>query len=271
MSAEVKNHPFHIVDPSYWPLVGAVGAIALAIGGIKYMHGAPLAYIAPGVVLILLTFYGWCKDVRAEANDGESHTGEVKHGLRMGMVFFIASEVMFFFAFFWAWFNSSVPALSFAANEMWPPEGIVPLHTWRLPFLNTLILLFSGGTLTFAHHAMMHDHRRSLTAGLLLTIALGILFTFLQAYEYVHATFAITDGIYGSAFYLATGFHGFHVIVGTIFLIVCYVRSSKGDFTPEAHVGFEAAAWYWHFVDVVWLFLFCSVYWWGSAGYLFEG
>lgn len=271
MSSAVKNHPFHMVNPSYWPLVGSIAAISTAIGAVLYMHGGPLIAIAPGFILLLITFYGWCRDIRSESNDGESHTVEVKHGLRMGMVLFITSEVMFFFAFFWAWFHSSVPALSDAATGVWPPEGIVPLETWHLPFINTLILLTSGATLTFAHHALIAGNRGKLKMFLLLTIGLGILFTCLQAFEYMHATFGIADGVYGSAFYLATGFHGFHVIVGTIFLGVCYIRSVKGDFTADAHVGFEAAAWYWHFVDVVWLFLFCTVYWWGSAGYEFAG
>jgi cytochrome c oxidase subunit 3 len=187
----------------------------------------------------------------------------------MGMILFIASEVMFFFAFFWAWFSNTVPAISKTAHEVWPPEEIVPLDTWELPFLNTLILLSSGATLTWAHHALNAGNRSSLKKGLLITIILGVLFTGLQAYEYGHAAFAFTDGIYASAFYLATGFHGFHVIVGTIFLAVCYKRAARGDFTPEAHVGFQSAAWYWHFVDAVWLFLFCAVYWWGSSSYDF--
>ncbi len=271
MSSDAKTHPFHMVNPSKWPLVGSIAAITTAIGAIMYMHGAPLVAVAPGFLLLLITFWGWCRDVVIESNDGVSHTTPVKHGLRMGMVLFIASEVMFFFAFFWAWYNAAVPAINMSAHEVWPPEGIVPLETWHLPFINTMILLTSGATLTWAHHGLRAGNRGVLKLGLLLTIALGVIFTCLQAYEYVHATFAITDGIYGSAFYLATGFHGFHVIVGTTFLIVCYFRSLKGDFTDDAHVGFESAAWYWHFVDVVWLFLFVSVYWWGSAGYDFGG
>jgi len=274
MSSEAKTHPFHMVDPSPWPIVGATAGLVTAIGSIMYMHGSSIFMIVPGFGLIFLTFYLWCRDIIKEANasDGGNaafHSEQVKHGLRMGMMLFIASEVMFFFAFFWAWFNSSVPAISAAAHDVWPPAGIVPLHTWDLPFLNTLILLTSGATLTWAHHALNGRNRKNLKLGLLMTIGLGILFTCLQAYEYAHATFSITDGIYGSGFYLATGFHGFHVIVGTIFLAVCYKRAVKGDFSPGAHVGFQSAAWYWHFVDVVWIFLFCAVYWWGSAGYDF--
>ncbi len=274
MSSEVKSHPYHMVEPSIWPFVGATAALVTAIGSIMYMHGSSLFATVPGFVLILVTFYMWCRDIIREANENvdgvaSNHTEEVKHGLRMGMFLFIASEVMFFVAFFWAWFHSSVPALSHAASAVWPPAEIVPLPTWELPFLNTLILLTSGATLTWAHHALNAGNRKNLQIGLILTIVLGILFTCLQAYEYDHASFAITDGIYGSAFYIATGFHGFHVLVGTVFLIVCLLRANKGDFSPGAHVGFQSAAWYWHFVDVVWIFLFCAVYWWGSAGYDF--
>lgn len=259
-----------MVEPSKWPFVGAVGALVLAIGAIMYMSMEfSLFAVVPGFVIVFWCMYGWWKDVVCEANSGRDHTEVVRHGLRVGMVLFIVSEVMFFFAFFWAYFNASLPILSPAASEVWPPEGVVPLYTWTLPFLNTLILLSSGATVTVAHHAIQKGNRKMCARWLLYTVILGIIFTCTQAYEYSAATFGFTDGIYSSTFYLATGFHGFHVIVGTVFLLVCYFRANKGDFTAEQHVGFEAAAWYWHFVDVVWLFLFCCVYWWGSAGYEF--
>ena len=155
-----------------------------------------------------------------------------------------------------------------AIGKVWPPASVETFNAWDLPFLNTLILLTSGVTLTWAHHALLDNNRRDVIRGLSLTIALGLIFTGVQAYEYSHAAFGFTDGIYSSTFYMATGFHGFHVIVGTIFLIVCWFRINKGQMTAESHIGFEAAAWYWHFVDVVWLFLFCAIYWWGSAGYV---
>ncbi|HIM43489.1 MAG TPA: cytochrome c oxidase subunit 3, partial [Rhodospirillales bacterium] len=180
---------------------------------------------------------------------------------------FIASEVMFFFAFFWSYFNATVPFLSAVAHDVWPPEGVVPLDPWSVPFLNTVILLSSGATVTRAHHMVRLGDNKRAARWILLTVLLAMIFTGFQAYEYVHATFAFTGGIYSSTFYLATGFHGFHVIIGTIFLIVCWFRARAGHFTAEVHVGFEAAAWYWHFVDVVWLFLFASIYWWGSLGY----
>lgn len=269
MSAAEKSHPFHMVEPSKWPFIGAAGTLILAIGAVMYMNDGQLWMVVPGFAIVFYTFYAWWKDVVNEANNGVDHTVTVRHGLRVGMVLFIASEVMFFFAFFWAYFNATVPFLSPTATGVWPPEGIEPLYTWTLPFLNTLILLTSGATVTYAHHAIMHGNHKGCERGLLLTVILGVIFTACQAYEYAHASFGFTDGIYSSTFYLATGFHGFHVIVGTIFLFVCLLRVRKGHFTAEQHVGFEAAAWYWHFVDVVWLFLFCAVYWWGSAGYDF--
>ncbi len=267
MATEAKTHPYHMVSPSPWPAVGTVAALTMAFGGVWFMKGGPIILFLTGLAILFYTFIGWGRDVVAEARNGVDHTDVVRHGLRLGMVLFIMSEVMFFFAFFWAFFNASMPVLSFVAQPVWPPQGVVPLETWGLPFVNTLILLASGATVTWAHQGLRADKRGVMKFGLFLTILLGALFTGLQAYEYAQAAFGFTDGIYSSTFYLATGFHGFHVMVGTIFLAVCLGRAMKGDFTPQRHVGFEAAAWYWHFVDVVWLFLFTCVYWWGGFGY----
>jgi len=267
MMSETKSHPWHMVEPSHWPAVGALGAFIMAVGGIWYMQGGPIFGFLAGLAVVLYTMWGWWRDVVDEGERRGDHTPPVAHGLRLGMVLFIASEVMFFFAFFWAYFNSSVPFLSFAANTQWPPEGIEPLHTWTLPFVNTLILLTSGATVTVAHHAIREGNHKKTAIWLFFTVALGALFLSLQAYEYGQAAFKLTDGIYPSTFYLATGFHGFHVFVGTIFLLVCFFRARSGHFKADQHVGFEAAAWYWHFVDVVWLFLFIWIYWWGSFGY----
>ncbi len=269
-SASEKTHPFHMVQPSKWPFVGAVGALVMAIGAIYYMTEGSLIGFYVGTAIVLYTMYGWWRDVVIEANNGVDHTATVRHGLRIGMVLFIVSEVMFFFAFFWAYFDAFIPFLSRTASDVWPPAGVVPLNPWDLPLLNTLILLTSGATVTYAHHAIQKGDHKKCARGLLLTVILGVIFTTTQAVEYSHATFAFDQDIYASTFYLATGFHGFHVIVGTIFLIICYLRTLKGHFTPEQHVGFEAAAWYWHFVDVVWLFLFFAIYVWSGAGYAFE-
>ncbi|MFQ5766047.1 MAG: cytochrome c oxidase subunit 3 [Rhodospirillales bacterium] len=262
-----RKHPYHMVPPSRWPAVGTFSAVTMAFGAVWYMKGGPIDLLLLGVATLLYTFYGWWRDVVIESRSGVDHTDVVRRGLRMGMVMFIASEVMFFYAFFWAYFNATVPFLSATAHEVWPPEGVVPLDTWDIPFVNTCILLSSGATVTFAHQALRQGNQTWTARWLLATIALGITFSGFQAYEYIHATFPFTGGIYSSTFYLATGFHGFHVLVGSCFLIVCWLRARAGHFTAETHVGFEAAAWYWHFVDVVWLFLFASVYWWGSLAY----
>jgi cytochrome c oxidase subunit 3 len=179
------------------------------------------------------------------------------------MILFIVSEVMFFAAFFWAFFHSSL-APTVEIGAVWPPKGIEVLDPWQIPFLNTVILLSSGAAVTWAHHAIILSYRDQAIQGLTLTILLAILFTGFQVFEYLEAPFTISDGIYGSTFFLATGFHGFHVFVGTVFLIICLIRQMKNHFTNNHHFGFEAAAWYWHFVDVVWLFLFVSIYWWGG-------
>ncbi|MGY9005321.1 MAG: cytochrome c oxidase subunit 3 [Alphaproteobacteria bacterium] len=258
------NHPYHMVKPSPWPVLGAGSAFILAVGAIMYMHeGGPWVFFA-GLAALLFVAFRWWIDVVHEGEVEGHHSAVVRIGLRYGMALFIASEVMFFSAFFWAFFTASLYPTA-AIGGVWPPKGVEVFNPWDLPFLNTLILLTSGVTLTWAHHALIKDNRRHLIMGLVLTISLGMLFTAIQAYEYSHAAFGFEDGIYSTTFYMATGFHGFHVIVGTIFLMVCLVRSIKGHFKPDHHVGFEAAAWYWHFVDVVWLFLFFCIYWWGGA------
>jgi cytochrome c oxidase subunit 3 len=221
-------------------------------------YGSTLMLIGFAAVLLLMAV--WWRDVIKEATFQGHHSPIVQIGLRYGMALFIASEVMFFVAFFWAFFTSSL----YPVGGIWPPKGIHPFDPFELPFLNTMVLLLSGTTVTWAHAALLEDNRKSLLIGLGLTILLGITFTCLQAWEYTHAAFGFKDGIFASTFYMATGFHGFHVIIGTTFLIVCLFRAIKGHFTPDHHFGFEAAAWYWHFVDVVWLFLFCCVYWWGG-------
>jgi cytochrome c oxidase subunit 3 len=263
-AAHKPNHPYHLVDPSPWPVIGSIGAIALTFGLVQFMHGHGLWWIAPGIAILLATLFMWWVDVVKEAEVQGHHTPVVQIGLRYGMALFIASEVMFFAAFFWAFFDASLFPKQ-AIGGVWPPEGIMTFDPFSLPLLNTLILLTSGCTVTWAHHALREGDRKALVQGLAFTVALGLLFTAVQAYEYAHAPYGFTQTVFASTFFMATGFHGFHVIVGTTFLIVCLVRSIKGHFTPEHHFGFEAAAWYWHFVDVVWLFLFIFVYIWGGA------
>jgi cytochrome c oxidase subunit 3 len=275
--AHAKHHDYHLVNPSPWPFVGAVSAFVTAVGAVVWMHGGTVWPMVIGMIGVLYTMFMWWRDVIFEADHGD-HTPVVSLHLRYGMLMFIASEVMFFVAWFWAFFdaslfsNEAIQASRVAATGgQWPPVGVDVLDPWHLPLVNTLILLTSGTTVTWAHHALLHNDRQGLKWGLLATVALGILFTSIQGYEYAHALFGFnreTGGgnIYGSTFFMATGFHGFHVIIGTIFLAVCLLRAMAGEFTPRQHFGFEAAAWYWHFVDVVWLFLFSCVYVWASAG-----
>ena len=263
MSAGEQNHPYHLVNPSVWPLVGAVAGGVLATGIVLYMHEMTPWLLPIGVVLVLVTMFFWWREVIREAVFQGHHTKIVQLGLRYGMVLFIASEVMFFAAFFWAFFHASLFPTE-ATGFQWPPEGVETFDPFHLPFLNTLVLLLSGCTVTWAHHALVNGDQKGTIQGLALTVILGLFFSALQAYEYSHAAFGFTDGIYSSTFYMATGFHGFHVIIGTVFLAVCLWRAWAGHFKKDHHFGFEAAAWYWHFVDVVWLFLFVCVYWWGG-------
>ena len=266
-----KHHPYHVPHASPWPFLGACAAGLMAAGMVMFMHNATLASFhigAKGLLLgaigVLTVMWVWWRDVIHEAFVEKAHSKETKTGLRYGMALFISSEVMFFFAFFWAFFASSIFPKE-AIGFVWPPKNIEVVHPFDLPFLMTMILLLSGCTVTWAHHAILEGKQAESVKALAVTVALGIAFTCFQGYEYYHATFHFKDGIYPSAFYMATGFHGFHVLVGSIFLTVCLFRAKNGHFTPQSHFGFEAAAWYWHFVDVVWLFLFTAVYWWGNS------
>ena len=262
--AHAKNHDYHILPPSVFPFVGAVSTFIMLFGGVLWMHDSgPWLFLA-GFVGVLYTMFGWWAEVVAESRAGD-HTPVVRIGLRYGFIFFIISEIMFFAAWFWSFFKHALYPMNTFSEGQWPPPSIEPFDPWHLPLINTLILLASGAAATWAHHALVHENnRQDMKWGLMLAIGLGILFTFFQAYEYSHAAFGFAGNIYGANFFMATGFHGAHVIIGTVFLAVCLFRLLAGDFTPERHIGFEAAAWYWHFVDVVWLFLFASIYIWGS-------
>jgi len=258
-------HPFHLVDPSPWPFIGAFGALGLTSGGVLYMHSYALGSILPVVslLLVLAVMAVWWRDVIREASYQGHHTLVVQRGLRYGMLLFILSEVCFFFSFFWAFFHSALgPDINI--GSIWPPIGIQALDAFSVPLLNTAILLSSGCTVTWSHHAMVAGDRKNAIIGLFFTVILGLIFTALQAMEYYEAPFTIADSIYGSTFFVATGFHGLHVIIGTLFLMVCLYRILDHQFTKHHHNGFEAAIWYWHFVDYVWIFLFLCIYWWGS-------
>ncbi|MBU2604288.1 MAG: cytochrome c oxidase subunit 3 [Alphaproteobacteria bacterium] len=281
MSSGDVKHDYHLVNPSPWPLLGSLAVLVLAVGGVTYMKGlfglekGTMWLMALGFAMVAYVMIGWWREVAKEGALGD-HTPVVSIGLRYGMILFIASEVMFFVAWFWGFFEFTIfesartgstwdatnPLYADALSRFkeWPPVGVETFDPFHLPLINTLVLLLSGTTVTWAHHALQHNDRSGAKLGLLLTILLGMGFTALQVIEYSHAGFTYDGTLYGSAFFMATGFHGAHVVIGTIFLAICLMRLMMGGMTPKHHLGFEFAAWYWHFVDVVWLFLFAFVY-----------
>ena len=274
-----EHQGFHLVNPSPWPIIGGAFALLTAIGLVMFMHGVELGsgVLLIGIAGVLFTMAGWWRDVILEAEDGFQNP-VVRYGLTLGMLLFIASEVMFFVAWFWAFFASSLGAgdhqvygrLDFTGG-IWPPKGVEVLDPLRLPLMNTFVLVTSSFAINVAHDGLREGHRQTFKNFLALGIGLGLLFIMTQAYEYIHAPFAFKNSIYGATFFMATGFHGAHVIIGVIFLFVCLARAWMGQFTPRHHVGFQFAAWYWHFVDVVWIFLFSCIYIWGSWGAAIEG
>nr|UAM91310.1 cytochrome c oxidase subunit III [Scolopendra subspinipes] len=256
-------HPFHIVNQSPWPLTGALGALTMMMGMIMMMHQNSKLLLLIGLVILILTMVQWWRDIVRESTFQGYHTNKVTLGMRWGMILFILSEILFFVSFFWAFFHSSLSP-SPEIGLMWPPMNIIPFNPFQIPLLNTAILLSSGITVTWAHHSLIEANYSQAKQALLITILLGIYFSSLQAFEYYEAPFTIADSSYGSTFFMATGFHGLHVLIGTTFLLMCFLRHLNNQFSTNHHFGFEAAAWYWHFVDVVWLFLFISIYWWGG-------
>nr|UYG49031.1 cytochrome c oxidase subunit 3 [Abscondita chinensis] len=258
-----KNHTYHLVEISPWPILGAFSTMILLTGVIKWFHLYESNLMLIGMMCTMLVMYQWWRDTTREGTFQGLHTLKVVKGLRWGMILFITSEVLFFMSFFWSFFHSSLSP-TIEIGMMWPPKSIIPFNPIQIPLLNTTILISSGVTVTWAHHSLMENNYKQAIYSLILTIFLGFYFSMLQAYEYMESSFTISDSVYGSSFFMATGFHGIHVIIGTTFLTVCLYRQMKNHFSMNHHFGFEAAAWYWHFVDVVWLFLYISIYWWGS-------
>ena len=259
------KHSYHLVDPSPWPIIASLGALMFTVGMVLFMHrflgGGWL--VITGLSTILYVMFTWWRDIIREATFEEQHTAVVQRGLRLGMILFIISEIMFFFAFFWAFFHSSLSP-AFNIGGVWPPESITIIPASGIPLTNTFFLLSSGATVTWAHHAIISRAKKQTIVALLWTLLLASLFTVLQVFEYLEAPFNIADSVYGSCFYMTTGFHGFHVVIGTLFLFISFMRIIYNHYTNSHHFGFEAGAWYWNFVDVVWLFLFIMVYWWGG-------
>lgn len=262
-----QSHPYHLVEFSPWPILMANAVFSMMAGGVLYMHGIAhgFTFLILGFLATLFAFILWFRDVTTEGTYLGDHTLVVQKGLTMGVSLFILSEVFFFISIFWAYFHSSL-APTVELGSQWPPRGITALNPMTVPLLNTILLLSSGATVTYAHHALIEGNRGAAILGGALTIVLALVFTGLQGLEYVEADFTIADGVYGSCFFFSTGFHGFHVIIGTLFIAVGLYRIIAYHYTAEHHIGLESAILYWHFVDIVWLFLYAAVYWWGSDG-----
>nr|YP_009104443.1 cytochrome c oxidase subunit III [Callitettix braconoides]AFV32146.1 cytochrome c oxidase subunit III [Callitettix braconoides] len=258
-----KNHPFHLVDMSPWPITGSIGVMTLTSGTVMMFQKTNFSLLLTGLMIIIMTMYQWWRDITRESTFQGLHTSQVTKMMKMGMIMFIISEILFFASFFWSFFHSSlVPTIEIGMN--WPPKSITTFDPMQIPLLNTMILLSSGITITWAHHSILEKNHNQAIQSMFITITLGIYFSLLQGYEYYEAPFSIADSIYGSTFFMATGFHGLHVLIGTTFIIITMIRHIMFHFSNIHHFGFEAAAWYWHFVDLVWLFLYVSIYWWGN-------
>ena len=260
--SNIIRHSCHLVDESPWPILASIRGLGLTSGLLKIFHLKDNILFIIRVVLLLLISTQWWRDVNREATLLGDHSAVVELGLRRGIILFIASEVFFFVRFFWAFFHRRL-SVNIELGAMWPPSGILPFNPFEIPLLNTVILLSSGISVTWAHHSLIRGHHSQVKISLILTVILGLYFTALQAIEYLEARFCFADRVYGATFFLATGFHGIHVIIGTTFLTICLIRLLSHNFSYNHHFGFEAAAWYWHFVDVVWLFLYIRIYWWG--------
>nr|YP_010121345.1 cytochrome c oxidase subunit III [Ceratodoris hiroi]QRC77960.1 cytochrome c oxidase subunit 3 [Ceratodoris hiroi] len=257
------KQPFHLVEFSPWPLLISLAVLCMPTGLVYYIRMGDSTLLILGEVMTTFIAYLWWRDVVRESTFQGHHTSYVVSGLKLGVILFIVSEVCFFFSFFWAYFHSSL-APTMEIGGVWPPVGIVILSPFQVPLLNTSVLLLSGVSITWAHHALEKGDNQSALQGLFLTLTLGFYFMWLQYGEYAETSFSFADSVYGSTFFIATGFHGVHVMVGATFLTVCFLRMYNMHFDKNHHMGFIAAAWYWHFVDVVWLFLYVSIYWWGS-------
>nr|WRK21354.1 cytochrome c oxidase subunit III [Xestocephalus sp. n. A ZLL-2024a] len=258
----MKNHPFHLVDKSPWPITGSIGSLTITSGTVLWFNKNNQTLMIMGTSIILMTMFQWWRDTIREATFQGMHTKKVTKSMKLGMIMFIMSEAMLFTSMFWAFFHSSLSP-NIEIGLQWPPTNIKSLNPMNIPMLNTMILLSSGMSMTWAHNALINKNFSQTMQALMITIVLGTYFSILQAMEYYQLSFSMADSIFGSTFFLSTGFHGIHVIVGTLFILTSTMRMTKLHMSNNHHLGFEASAWYWHFVDVVWLFLYLSMYWWG--------
>jgi cytochrome c oxidase subunit 3 len=263
--SQYQSHPYHLVEPSPWPILVSFSLLSFTTGAVMYLQGhqnGELLLIL-GLTLTVTGMGLWFRDIITEGTYLGHHTKQVQTGLIIGFVLFIVSEIFAFFSVFWAFFYASLsPAIEIGG--VWPPLGISALDPFSIPLLNTFLLLSSGAFVTYGHHALIAGNRKGAILGTLFTIILAIIFTALQYVEYSEAGFTIADSVYGTVFFASTGLHGLHVIVGTIFILVGFIRILNYHLTDTHHIGHEAGILYWHFVDVVWLFLFIAVYYWGG-------
>nr|WSP02052.1 cytochrome c oxidase subunit III [Iassus latus] len=258
----MNNHQYHMVNNSPWPILTSISMFSLTTGAVMFMHKINKSTMMLGLMAMILCSYQWWRDIVRESTFQGIHNKKIMTMMKWGMMLFILSEVLFFTSFFWAFFHASL-APSVELGMKWPPLGITPMNEMNIPLLNTIILLTSGISITWAHHSILLKKFNQTMKSMMMTIMLGIYFTMLQLYEYMESSFTISDSVFGSTFFMMTGFHGIHVLVGTMFIAVSTARMKSLHFSHKHMIGFEAAAWYWHFVDVVWLMLYLSIYWWG--------
>lgn len=261
----IQAHPFHLVEPSPWPLTSSLALLTTTLSGVMYFNNYANGglLLTLGLISTIFSMSLWFRDIIIEGTYQGSHTSKVQQGLTLGFILFVISEVFFFISIGWAFFHSALsPTVELGC--MWPPAGIEPLNPWEIPLLNTVLLLASGATVTVTHHGLIQGNRKYAITGLFATIALALFFTGFQVFEYINAPFTIADSVFGSIFFFGTGFHGLHILIGTIFISVGLYRLINYHFTDFHHVGLEAAIIYWHFVDIVWLLLFIFFYYWGS-------
>lgn len=256
-----SNHPYHIVTIRPWPLITSFNIMFFLIGIIKWFYFLKLDLFFISILTLILSLYQWWRDVVREGTFQGIHTSNIIKNLKIGIILFIISEIFFFISLFWAYFHIALsPRIEIGI--LWPPKNIIIFNPYDIPLLNSIILITSGITITWSHHSLLSKNLSSAINILIYTIWLRILFSLFQFYEYYQATFTIADSVFGSVFFITTGFHGIHVFIGTLFLIICLIRIINNHFSRNHHIGYEAAIWYWHFVDIVWLFVYIWIYWW---------